>query len=278
MKVRGKGLTEAGPLASLMGLKLSELTPAKVAEWLAVEAERRPTNAAHAYRLLKAFIRWSNSKAEYRGAVSESVYKDDEVRKSLPIGRSKDDVLQREQLEAWFRGVCSISNQIIGAYLQGLLLTGARREELASLRWDDVDFEWRSITIRDKVEGRRSIPLTPYFASLLIVLPRRNEWVFSSQSAANGRLVEPRIAHAKALCAAGLPHVTLHGLRRSFGTLSEWCEVPTGVVAQIMGHKPSALAEKHYRRRPLDLLRMWHDKVEAWILENANVHFTSQKK
>ena len=29
-----------------------------------------------------------------------------------------------------------------------------------------------------------------------------------------------------------------------------------GVVAQIQGHKPSALAEKHYRRRPLDLLRV----------------------
>jgi hypothetical protein len=38
-----------------------------------------------------------------------------------------------------------------------------------------------------------------------------------------------------------------------------------------MGHKPSATAEKHYRRRPLDLLRMWHVKVEAWILEQAGI-------
>jgi intergrase/recombinase len=49
--------------------------------------------------------------------------------------------------------------------------------------------------------------------------------------------------------------------------------VPTGVVAQIMGHKPSAIAEKHYRRRPLDLLRMWHVRIEAWILEQAGVVF-----
>jgi len=40
-----------------------------------------------------------------------------------------------------------------------------------------------------------------------------------------------------------------------------------GIVAQIQGHKPSAIAEKHYRRRPLDLLRKWHDQIEAWILE-----------
>ena len=40
------------------------------------------------------------------------------------------------------------------------------------------------------------------------------------------------------------------------GTLCEWVEMPAGVVAQIQGHRPSATAEKHYRRRPLDLLRM----------------------
>ena len=27
--------------------------------------------------------------------------------------------------------------------------------------------------------------------------------------------------------------------------------------------------EKHYLRRPLDLLRIWHVKIEAWMLEQA---------
>ena len=56
-----------------------------------------------------------------------------------------------------------------------------------------------------------------------------------------------------------------------FGTLAEWVECPVGVVAQIQGHKPSATAEKRYRRRPLDLLRMWHVKIEGWILEQAGI-------
>jgi len=106
---------------------------------------------------------------------------------------------------------------------------------------------------------------------LLASLPRRNEWVFSSPSAESGRLQEPLKPHKNAMQAAGLPPFTLHDLRRSFGTLAEWCEVPVGVVAQIQGHKPSALAEKHYRRRPLDLLRMWHTKIEGWILEQAGI-------
>jgi integrase len=76
------------------------------------------------------------------------------------------DCLQREQLAAWFRTVRCHPNPVISTYLQGLLITGARREELAGLRWVDVDFRWRQLVLDDKVEGTggRTIPLTPYFA------------------------------------------------------------------------------------------------------------------
>jgi len=134
---------------------------------------------------------------------------------------------------------------------------------LSGLRWTDIDFRWKSITIHDKVEGLRVIPLTPYVEYLFNRLPRRNEWVFSSQKSKSGRIQEPRIARNKAPGDVAIECLTLHGLRRSFGTLVEWIEVPVGVVAQIMGHKPSATAEKHYRVRPLDLPRMWHIKIES---------------
>jgi integrase len=74
---------------------------------------------------------------------------------------------------------------------------------------------------------------------------------------------------------AGIDGLTFHGLRRSFKSLAEWLDIPAGVVAQIMGHKPSATAEKHYTVRPLDLLRVHHERIEAWILEQAGVQFDS---
>ena len=80
--------------------------------------------------------------------------------------------------------------------------------------------------------------------------------LFSVVRAASGRIEEPRIQHVKALKAAALLALSLHGLRRSFGTLSGWVEVPADIVAQIMGHKPSAIAEKHYIQRELDLLHL----------------------
>lgn len=274
--------TMPGPVFPLLSVKLRDLDAKAVQAWLEPLAERTPTQAAQCFRALRAFVRWCAEHDDYRVAVHADACTSRAVREAVPRGRVKDDCLQREQLRAWFEHVQRIGNPTISAYLQTLLLTGARRDELASLRWEDVDFQWHSMTIRDKVEGERTIPLTPYVASLLAPLPRRVRtaddceaasipYVFSSPTSSSGKLLEPRIQHVKALNAAGLPHVSLHGLRRSFGTLSEWVECPVGVVAQIQGHKPSAIAEKHYRRRPLDLLRMWHCKIEAWILEQAGI-------
>jgi integrase len=125
--------------------------------------------------------------------------------------------------------------------------------------------------IKDKVEGTRQIPITPYVGQLLASIPKGKEYVFFSETAKSGRIQEPRKAHNTALDLAGLPHLSIHGLRRSFGTLAEWVECPSGISAQIMGHKPSALAEKHYRKRPIDMLRMWHTKIEKFILDEAGI-------
>lgn len=270
----GNRITQPAPLASLLSKPLHEITAQVLHEWLVHECMTRPTAAHNGFRKFRTFVKWCAKHPEYQHIVHADCCSTTEVKDIVPKSKTKEgDCLQREQLLDWFASVNKISSPIIRAYLQSLLITGARRRELAMVKWDDIDFKWGSMTIRDKVEGLRSIPLTPYVSHLLSSLPRRSEWVFSSPSAANGYITEPRIAHTKALLIAGLPHVSLHGLRRSFGTLSEWVEVPTGVVAQIQGHKPSALAEKHYRRRPIDLLRMWHIKIETWILEQAQINF-----
>ena len=103
-----------------------------------------------------------------------------------------------------------------------------------------------------------------------------NPWVFSSPTSESGCLTEPNNPHTRACRTAGLEGLTLHGLRRSFKSLTEWLEVPVGVVAQIQGHKPSATAEKHYTVRPLELLRVHHERIEAWILEQAGIVFDSK--
>ena len=127
--------------------------------------------------------------------------------------------------------------------------------------------------IGDKVEGTRQIPLTAYVAHLIAGFPKHNEWVFYSPTSKAGKLTSPRKQHVEACQIAGIEGLTLHGLRRSFGSLSEWLDLPVGVVAQVMGHKSSAIAEKHYRVRPMELLRQHHQRLEDWMLEQGGVTF-----
>ena len=274
---RGRGVTIAGPLHPLLALPLSDLNAPVIEAWAAREAQTRPTAARLAWRLLKAFLGWCAEQPEYAPALpSANPAKTKKAREALGKAKAKDDSLLKEQLQAWFDAVRSIGNTTVAAYLQTLLLTGARPGEVLAMRWDDLNTQWRGLTIRDKVEGERVIPLTPYVWHLLAALPRRNGFVFASVRKDDAPLSEPNHAHDKACKVAAIDGLTLHGLRRSFGTLSEWLEVPAGVVAQIQGHKPSATAEKHYRVRPLDLLRVHHERIEAWILEQAGIAFNAQ--
>lgn len=274
---RGRGVTNAGPLHPLMSLQLRELTAPAIEAWAAKEAQTRPTAARLAWRLLKAFLGWCTEQPEYASLLpSANPAKTKKAREALGKPKAKDDALLKEQLPVWFAAIRNIGNPTVSAYLQTLLLTGARPGEVLAMRWDDLNTQWQGLTIRDKVEGERIIPLTPYVHHLLATLPRRNAYVFASNRTENAPLTEPNHAHDKACTVAGIGGLTLHGLRRSFGTLTEWLETPAGIVAQIQGHKPSATAEKHYRVRPLDLLRLHHERIEAWILEQAGVQFDAE--
>ena len=260
---------QKGILLDLLSLPINEITKEKIFPWLKKEVKARPARARLALSALRAFLTWAGDQNDYKALVDTTAC--DRLTKELPPKQAKDDCLQKEQLKTWFRGVRKINNPVISAYLQVLLLTGARRNELATLEWADVDTQWHTARIRDKVEGNRTIPLTPYVELLINNLKRENKFVFSSLTAQSGRLTEPRKAHQVIIEEAGIPNLSIHGLRRSFGTLAEWVECPAGISAQIMGHKPSAIAEKHSRRRPIDLLRMWHTKIEKFILDEAGI-------
>ena len=273
----GKQLTKPGPLAALMPLALKDLDQATIEAWAADEGKTRPSSARLAWRLLTVFLTWCAEQPAYVDLLpAKNPAKTKKAREALGKAGTKSDVLQRGQLAAWFAAVQQIQNPVIAACLQMMLLTGARPGEVLALRWEDVNTQWKGISIRDKVEGTREIPATPYMLHLLAAMPRRNEWVFPSHTSATGCLTEPNNPHTRACKAAGLEGLTLHGLRRSFKSLTEWLEVPVGVVAQIQGHKPSATAEKHYTVRPLELLRVHHEKIEAWILEQAGIVFDAK--
>ena len=287
---RGKGLTKPGHLAALMPLALASIDQDTIRDWYISESKRAPIQAARAVAMFSGFLSWCATRKELRSLVDKEAARASELGDVLPASKQRTDALEAEQLAAWFAGTDKLRNRHAAAYLVALVLTGARREEMAGLRWADVDFQNRRMTIADKVDVTRVVPLTPYLAWLLECLPRvvladdkQSPYVFASavtkkgenkgqSRSASGRITEPRAYHADVLKDAGLPHVSIHGLRRTFALMGEAAGAPAGAIAQVMGHRPSAISER-YKPRPIGVLGEYLAKVEAFILAKAGIQF-----
>ena len=273
-KKRGQGVTRPGPLYPLLALALVDVTENTLQIWFEREAVAGKHQATRALMMFRGFLRWCAARPEYRKLIDRDAGKAPAILENLPSNTRRTDAIEAAQVPGWWQGVEQLSNRTASVYLRALLLTGARKEELAGLTWEHVDFQWCKLTIADKVEQTRTIPLTPYLAQLLATLPRLNAFVFASASKA-GRISDTRSSHAKAMQSAGIDGLTIHGLRRSFSLLGEAAGAPAGAIAQVMGHKPSATAEG-YRPRSVDALRPYLEKIEAYILEQAGVTFDAK--
>ena len=273
-KKRGQGTTRPGPLYPLLALPLAGVNEDTLKSWYDREAVAGKHQAARALMMFRGFLRWCAARPEYRNLTDRDAGKAAAIVESLPSNTRRTDALEAAQVPGWWAGVEQLSNRTASAYLRALLLTGARREELAALTWANVDFQWRKLTIADKVDTTRTIPLSPYMAQMLATLPRLGPYVFASTGKA-GRITDTRSSHAQALKHAGIDHLTVHGLRRSFSLLGEAAGAPAGAIAQVMGHKPSATAEG-YRPRSIDALRPFLEQIEAHILNLAGVQFDAQ--
>lgn len=268
-KKRGEGVTRQGPLYPLLALPLAGVNEDTLKIWYDREAVTSKHQAARALMMFRGFLRWCAARPEYRSLTDRDAGKAAAIVESLPSNIRRTDALEAAQVPGWWAGVEQLSNRTASVYLRALLLTGARREELAALTWESVDFQWRKLTIADKVDSTRTIPLSPYMARLLASLPRVGPYVFASTGKA-GRITDTRASHAKALQSAAIDGLTIHGLRRSFSLLGEAAGAPAGAIAQVMGHKPSATAEG-YRPRSVDALRPFLEQIEAHILSLAGV-------
>lgn len=287
---RGKGVTKPGHLAPLMPLTLASIDQDTIRDWYNNEAKRAPIQAARAVAMFSGFLSWCATRKDYRALVDKEAARGSALGDVLPASTGRTDALEAHQLAAWFAGTDKLRNRHASAYLQALVMTGARREEMAALRWADVDFRNRRMTIADKVEKTRVIPLAPYLAWLLESLPRvvladgtQNPYIFASpitkkgenkgrSRSASGRITEPRSYHADVLTEAALPHVSIHGLRRTFALMGEEAGAPAGAIAQIMGHRPSTISER-YKPRPIGVLGEYLAKVETFILAKAGIDF-----
>ena len=106
----------------------------------------------------------------------------------------------------------TVSTSAAGA-LRLLMLTGCRRNEIVTLKWEHVDLEYDELRLRDAKTGARAVPLSPAARQVLTALPRRpnNPWVFPG-CVRSTRLRTLNSSRQVVRKAAGLEDVRLHDL------------------------------------------------------------------
>lgn len=264
-KKRGKGLTRPGPIFPLLAHSLGRLDEDQLLFWYREEEQRGRAQAARALMMLRGFLRWCMAQPEYRlnARPAQDAAKSPALLSELPALKRRTDSIEPSQIAGWWAQVIQLPNVQVSAYLRALLMTGLRREAMASLKWKDVDLRWKRATFTDKVFGTRTIPLGDELCKLIKLLPKDGDYVFSGRSS-DGYIKDPRSSMAQVLRRAGLGHVSIHGLRRSFALLAEDAGVPTGAAAQFMGHSPSGTHEG-YKLRSHDQLRVYVNRIEAHL-------------
>ena len=121
-------------------------------------------------------------------------------------------VIKPHQIKPWYDTVRMLDNSTIRDYLLLLLFTGMRRIEAMELRWENVDFAEKMLTVpHTKNNEPLDLPLSDYVFRLLQERKKRtgkSPWVFTGDGK-TGHLVEPKNSVKKIAEDSGVPFMRL---------------------------------------------------------------------
>lgn len=128
----------------------------------------------------------------------------------------------------------------VRALFRFVLAVGCRKSEAMRLKWEDVTHgENATATFRDTKNGEdRTVPLSSYAAGLLDGLPRvkDNPYVFVGHRRGS-HLQSVNKAWERIRKRAGIEHIRIHDLRRSFGSWLGDAGFTSKQIGAVLGHK-----------------------------------------
>ena len=231
--------------------KLSDIKRADVQLHIAKLAKDiSPATANIALALLRAM---------FNRAIDWEIFNDKNPTANIPKypELSRDRFLYGDELKRFLEALTSLQNQTMQDFFMMLLATGARKSNVLSMSWNDINFGNAIWRVPDTKNGEPyQVALTP---TSLEILSRRkfendSKWVFPAESK-TGHLQEPKKAWAKIIEVAKIENLRMHDLRRTFGSFMAAQGASLQTIGKALGHK-SQEATLIYARLNLDPVRV----------------------
>jgi len=169
--------------------------------------------------------------------------------------------------------LAELADQSAANAVRLLLLTGARRGELLTAKWADVDLEasvWTKPASTTKQAALHRVPLSAAAAQLLTEMQAQAgddaEWIFPARGGGH----RPHINEAwiRVRKAAKLPGVRLHDLRHTYASVLVSAGLSLPVIGSLLGHSTPVTTHR-YAHLTDDPLRAATERASAIITGKA---------
>jgi len=239
-------------MAAMHGKRLSALTQAVVAKWHGGIAHNHgPIQANRCKFLLATMFSKASAAVGYTGP---------NPCKGVPNfpERSRERFLLPTEMKAFFDALVDAGDPWHDLF-QLALFTGARRGNIASMEWREIDLAngvWHISGSKTKNKRPTSIALCPPAVAILqsrLELSNGSPYVFPTGSA-SGHVIDPRKAWERVRETSGLTDLRMHDLRRSLGSWQAAAGASLAVIGGSLGHA-DLKSTQVYSRLQLDTIR-----------------------
>lgn len=192
--------------------------------------------------------------------------------------KSRDRFLGAEELKRFFEALASEPNPNMKDFFTLSLFTGARRGNVLSMQWKDVDLDqglWIIPEKESKTADPMKVILAPEAVEILKHRKKNNkkasEYVFPNhrKDSKTPHLVEPKKAWKRLCERAGLENLRIHDLRRTMGSWQAALGAGLPIIGKSLGHKDQSTTAI-YARLDLDPVRASVNAAVAEMLKQKN--------
>ena len=186
---------------------------------------------------------------------------------------SRERFLAPDELRALYTALASPETpDDFRDYILLSLYTGARRNNILSMRWCDINLETQVWTIPADQSKNGAIMRVPLTAPAIEILERRHKqassmFVFAGTGKA-GHYMEPKRAWGTLLKRAGIADCRLHDLRRTAGSVMAAQGTSIHIIGKALGHQNPASTQV-YARLSIDPVREALEAASKAMLEAA---------